>query len=165
MHYLDIVILIIIIVSAIEGGVQGFIYEISSLIGLVAGFFLALYSFEAAADMLSFIPLADWILKIIAFLIILMATNLIFRIAGAGLRKLMKALFMGWFDRSLGVIFGLIRGAAFVVFVTVILLVTPLSNALRDMSVNTKLLPPSIQLAEPFIEWITEDRIDLRDAI
>ncbi|MBU0520124.1 CvpA family protein [bacterium] len=165
MHYLDIVIVIIIAASMIEGVIQGFIYEICSLIGLIAGFFLALNFFVAIAGYLAFIPLADWILKIIAFIAILITVNITLRIVGKILRKLMKTLFMGWVDRVLGIVFGLLRGAAFVVFITVILLVTPASNMLEREAPSTKFLAPAIELAKPFIDLVTEKKPDLQDAI
>ena len=64
MHYLDIIILVIIIASAIEGGFHGFIYEVCSLVGIVAGFILAIQFFAEVAGFLDFIPIPLWLLKL-----------------------------------------------------------------------------------------------------
>jgi membrane protein required for colicin V production len=152
MHYLDIIILVIIILSSAEGAVQGFIYEICSLSGLIAGFFLAIEYAEPAAGYLDFIPLTGWILRIIAFMFILIAVNMIFRLVGKSLRVILRKVFMGWFDRFLGALFGLVRGIAFVIFVLVILLLTPISTVLNEEAPQTKLMAPAIEMARPFID-------------
>jgi membrane protein required for colicin V production len=151
MHYIDIVILVIVIASAVEGAIQGFIYEICSLLGLIAGFFLALEFSATAAGYLSFIPLEDWILRIIAFLLILIAVNVILRLLGKSLRAILRKVFMGWMDRMLGALFGLLRGSAFVVFLVAILLLTPLQEYLLDQTVETSLLSPAVFLARFFL--------------
>ncbi len=156
MHYLDIIILVVIILSIVEGVVQGFIYETCSLLGLIAGFFLALEYSAPAAGILDFIPLTDWILRIIAFLIILIAVNMIFQLVGKFLRAVLRKVFMGWLDRLLGAVFGLVQGIAIVVFLVAILLLTPISQFLTEKAPETKLMAPAIELARPFIDILVE---------
>ena len=155
MHYLDIIVLIIVIISAIEGGIQGLVYEVCSLIGLVAGFFLALEFFDTAAAYLGFIPLPGWVLKAISFFLILVAVNVIFRFLGKSLRIVLRKVFMGWLDRFAGVIFGLLRGTFIALLIIMILLLTPIGSVIISEAPNTKLIPPALQAVRPFIEYLT----------
>ncbi len=165
MHYIDIIILVIIIASAVEGGFHGFVYEVCSLFGLIAGFVLALQFFSEVAAYLTFIPLPLWILKIVSFLVILIATNVLFRLLGKGLRSLLRKIFMGWLDRIVGAVFGLIRGAFVVVLITMILLLTPLRSVLKKQAPDTDFLKPSIDLVKPLMEMLLDKRPSLPESI
>jgi membrane protein required for colicin V production len=151
MHYLDIIILVIIIASAIEGGFHGFIYEVCSLVGIIAGFVLAIQFFAEIAGFLDFIPIPLWLLKALSFLIILIATNILFRLMGKALREILRKIFMGWLDRIAGVIFGLVRGFLTVLVIILVLLISPISKIIQKEARETNLLQPSIELVKPFL--------------
>ena len=165
MHYLDIIILIIIIASVIEGGFQGFIYELCSLLGLVAGFFLAVRFFTLLAEHLDFIPIPAWIVKVLAFLLILVVSNLIFRLVGKSLRAILRKIFMGWLDRLAGAVFGLARGVIIVLLITLIMLFTPISSVIVREAPNTKFMTPAIKIVQPFQEALVSKRSKLPEPI
>ncbi len=165
MHYLDIIILIVIIASVVEGIVHGFVYEVCSLFGLIAGFFIAMKFFAVVAGHLGFIPFPLWILKVIAFLIILIGINIIFRIVGKSLRAILRKVFMGWLDRIAGGVFGLLRGVFVVLLITMIMLLTPLSSILREQAREAALLKPSIEMVRPFMNTLLDKKSALPDSI
>ncbi|TKJ41020.1 hypothetical protein CEE37_04975 [candidate division LCP-89 bacterium B3_LCP] len=165
MHYLDIIILIIVVASAIEGTVQGFVYEVCSLLGLIAGFFLAVEFFSLLAGHLGFIPIPDWLIKAIAFLLILVAANIIFRLVGKSLRLVLRKIFMGWLDRIAGAVFGLVRGIVIVLLITLILLFTPISSILEKEAPTTRFMTPSIETVQPFLKMLVGKKLDLPDVI
>jgi len=165
MHYLDIIILIIVIASAVEGGFNGFVYAVCSLVGLVAGLFLAMEFCTELGPHLSFIPLPIWLLNAIAFLLILIVVNVIFRIVGKSLRGLLRKIFMGWLDRVAGVAFGLVRGAVMVLLITMILMLTPIGPVLVREAPGTRFMTPAIELVRPFIQVITGTHRPIPDAI
>lgn len=159
MHYLDIIILIIIVASGVEGGIHGFVYELFSLGGLLLGLFLGWKYFTIAASYLQFSGLPVWLLNVVAFLLILIVVSAILRLIGGALKKVMHSTFMGWLDRLMGVVLGLVRGAVVVLLLTLVLLLTPLSSVLTREAPRTRLLKPSIHLIRPVLDnLIHEDR-------
>lgn len=165
MHYLDIIVLVILLASAVEGGLNGFIYSVCSLLGLAAGFFLALKFCTVLALHLDFIPLPDWVLHVSAFLIILIVVSLIFRLIGKGLRQLMRTLFMGWLDRAAGVLFGLVRGGILICLILMILLLTPMKSIIRREAPQTLFIGPALELVSPFMGTITGNKNALPESV
>lgn len=158
MHYLDIVIVIIIVASAVEGGIQGFVYEVFSLLGLAAGLVLAIRYCHEWSAYLHFIGIADWLLSIITFLIIVIVVSAIFRMLGRWLRKLLSKVFMGWLDHFAGVLFGIVRGGVMVLLIVLLLLLSPLSQVIRREAPRTQFLKPAVELVKPFLKILTQDR-------
>lgn len=157
MHYLDIIILIIIVASAIEGGIHGFVYELFSLGGLLLGLFLAWRYFDQASAYLQFSGLPGWLLNIIAFMIILIAVSAILRLIGGAMKKALQATFMGPFDRVVGVVFGLVRGGIMVALLTLVLLLTPLREVMTREAPHTRLLKPTIHVIRPMLDALTRE--------
>jgi membrane protein required for colicin V production len=157
MHYLDIIILIIIVASAVEGGIHGFVYELFSLGGLLLGLFLAWKYFSLAALYLQFTGLPAWLLNVIAFMLILILVGAILRMIGGALKKALHSTFMGSMDRVVGVVFGLLRGVIVVLLLTLILLLTPLSSVLTREAPRTRLLKPSIHLIRPMLDTLMKE--------
>jgi membrane protein required for colicin V production len=164
-HYLDIIILVLIIASAVEGGFHGFVYEVFSLLGLIAGFFLAIQFHGFLAAQIDFIPIPLWLLKIVAFLLIVIASNIIFRLAGKSLRFLLRKVFMGWFDHAAGVIFGLVRGVIVVLVITLILMLTPVKSILSEAAAETRFMAPCIEAVKPFLDILPEKKLHFPDVI
>jgi membrane protein required for colicin V production len=165
MHYLDIIILVIIAASAIEGGIHGFVFEVFSLSGLLAGIFLALRYFSWLAGYLHFLSLPDWVLNVIAFLVILIVISMIFRLVGSALRSTLKKIFMGWLDHGVGVAFGVARGAVMVVLITMMLMLTPLRQVLLREEPHTAILKQSMRVVNPLLKTLTQDRVPIKDSI
>ncbi len=157
MHYLDIIILIIIAASAVEGGIHGFVYEIFSLAGLLAGLLLAVKYFSLLASYLQFLTLAVWILNLISFLVILIVVSALFRLVGKLLKKGLSKIFMGWLDHTVGVLFGVARGIVIALLVTLILLFTPLQAMLLREAPKTRFLQPSVQVVKPYYNLLIQE--------
>lgn len=165
MHYLDVIILIIILASGIEGGIHGFIYEICSLVGLVAGLVLGWRYFPLIAGYLQFMGLPDWILNVTSFLLILIVVSAILRMLGGVLRGVLHKVFMGWLDHAVGAVFGLVRGVALVLLITLILLLTPLSTVLTGEAPRTRILKYSVRIVAPFVNTLITDQVHSPDAV
>jgi membrane protein required for colicin V production len=157
MHYLDIIILIIIVASAVEGGIHGFVYELFSLGGLLLGLFLGWKYFSNAVAYLQFTGLPAWMLNVIAFMLILIIISAILRMIGGALKKALHSTFMGSMDRVVGVVFGLVRGAIVVLLMTLVLLLTPLAPVLTREAPRTRLLKPSIHLIRPMLDILMKE--------
>jgi len=165
MHYLDIIILIIILASGVEGGIHGFVYELCSLIGILAGLFLGWRFFPVIAGYLQFLSVPDWILNVTSFLLILIVVSAILRMLGGVLRRALHKVFLGWLDHAVGAIFGLARGFVMVFLITLILLLTPLSDVLRAEASKTRFLKHSIQVVAPFLNTLIANRVPSPDSV
>ena len=106
----DIGIIIIFGFCLIRGFFRGFVKEVISLIGVLAGFYSACVYYLDIAHLLS-----KWIshppyLNILSFLIIFIGVFILVSLLGAVIKYLMDIAFLGWIDRLLGVATGSIKG-------------------------------------------------------
>jgi membrane protein required for colicin V production len=114
MNALDWIILAIIMFSALLAAAQGFIFEIVSLAGAVAGYLLAAWGYsKIAAWFLPYVKtqaFADLGGFLAIFFAVLLLSGAIARI----LRWMVHEAGFRWVDRSLGAAFGFLRGAIIV---------------------------------------------------
>jgi membrane protein required for colicin V production len=102
MTWIDIVLLVLIVVLAVHGMIMGLIRGLFDIAGLIAGYILAI-SFCGRIHL----PQA------VSFLIIFLATVIIFSAAGIILTKLIKHTPLSAVNRLLGALLGLVKAFAF----------------------------------------------------
>lgn len=110
MNFLDIAIIVVISFCVIRGVFRGLVKELSSIIGVLAGYYFAYSYYTMLAK-----PLSRWIsntayLNILSFLIIFSVILIIIGILGVVIKYVLKIAFLGWFDRICGAGFGMIKG-------------------------------------------------------
>jgi membrane protein required for colicin V production len=110
MSPLDWVLGIILVYSGVRAAMRGFIAESFALGGVVCGFLFACWFYRQAAESLGGLIATPTIAQFAAFLLILAATMAVATLLGKFLRRTAKAIGLGFFDRFLGAIFGLLRG-------------------------------------------------------
>ena len=109
MNQFDILIVVIFGFCLIRGFFRGFIKEVSSIIGVLGGFYAAYtYYMEFAR------PLSGWIsdksyLYIFSFLIVFCGVFFIISIIGVVIKYILNIAFWGWVDRICGAGFGIIK--------------------------------------------------------
>jgi membrane protein required for colicin V production len=113
LHLFDLFLLAVIAWSTLRAFLRGFLRELFSLAGLILGIVLAGIYYQRVAILLS-----RWITSIpaahiTAFLGILVATIVVFGLIGHALKKAASTVGLGFLDRSLGALFGLLRGCLF----------------------------------------------------
>jgi len=113
MNWLDIIILVVLALSAFGGLKNGLIKSLLSLIGLIVGVVLAGRFYESFSGVLPFIS-SERAAHIAAFIIIFLLVVIIFAILGIILTRLVSAILLGWLNRLLGAIFSIIMGAIFI---------------------------------------------------
>lgn len=106
----DIILIIILIYCVIRGIFRGIVKEISSLIGVLGGFYAAFTYYKGVG-----IYLKRWIsdpnyVNILSFLIIFICIFLIVSILGIIIKYILKIAYLGWVDRVFGGIFGILKG-------------------------------------------------------
>ena len=104
------VIIIILGYCLIRGLFRGLIKELSSIIGVLAGFYAA-YTYYAEFGRL----LSSWIsntayLKIISFMIVFCGIFFLVSILGVVIKYVLNIVFLGWVDRISGAGFGIMKG-------------------------------------------------------
>lgn len=121
MNTLDYFILIVLLVSAGLGFVRGIIKEILSLIAFIAAFLGALnWGPYFAAMMTEFISIHPLLLSAIAYIIVFVVVLLIIGMLNLFLTTLIDKTGLSPADQGLGVLFGLLRGAVFVLALVVL---------------------------------------------
>jgi membrane protein required for colicin V production len=108
MNWLDIVIIVVIVLLGIAGLRQGMIRTVFGIAGLIGGIFLAGRYYDGLAARL-FPSGAIWG-NIAAYAIILLATLLVAGVIGWLIAKLVNFAALGWLDRVMGFILGVVIG-------------------------------------------------------
>jgi len=147
----DVFIIIIISYSIIRGLFRGLVKEVSSIIGVLGGFYAAYSYYPMVAKLLSGVIKEQSYLSILSFLIIFCGILIVISILGVVIKYLLNVAFLGWIDRICGVGFGLIKGVL-IVTVLFIILTTFLSK-------GTPLIKKSI--LAPHVIWISEQMVGL----
>ena len=120
MNYIDIFISIFLIYGFIKGLYKGFIIEITSVIGLILGIYLAAqYNGDLSNYLISkqFFSWEEGYVIILSNVILFILTILIVSILGKITTKLVKIVALGLFNKILGSIFGLLKNVLLLVFV------------------------------------------------
>jgi membrane protein required for colicin V production len=110
MNPFDTIITIILGYCLIRGFFRGLIKEISSIIGVMGGFYAG-YTYYLNISK----PLSAWIsnpayAKILGFMLLFCGVFIFVSILGVIIKYLMNIAFLGWVDRICGVFFGIAKG-------------------------------------------------------
>ena len=112
MNWLDIVLIVVIVISAFIGLRMGLIKAVLSLVGTIVGVILAGRYYIPLSERLSFIP-QESLAKIVAFVIIMFAVMAIFSIIASLLKWAASLIMLGWVNHLGGAAFGLVLGIIF----------------------------------------------------
>ncbi len=111
MNITDIILLVMILVWGVFTGIRkGFIFQITALLSLVLGTYLA-YCFAPALGT-AIAPYVDWqcnVLNIISFIIIFIAVFSVLYFTGFIIRKMMSAVVGPGIDKILGAVFSTLK--------------------------------------------------------
>jgi membrane protein required for colicin V production len=113
MNWLDIVIIVLLIVSAFSGFASGLIKSVFSLAGMILGVMLAGRFYVALAGNLGFIT-NETAARIVAFIIIFLVIMIVAAILGSLFTKLVSAIMLGWLNRLGGAALGIVLGGIFI---------------------------------------------------
>jgi len=111
---LNLVILAVVAIFVIFGLRLGFIRWLAATLGIFIGFWMAAHKYYVLEKFFSGIFHAEYQIRIISFIAVFLIFFLIFILLGYLLRKIVNLAMLGWLDRLLGAIFGLINGLVFI---------------------------------------------------
>ena len=121
MNLLDFVLATIIGYCLVRGIFRGLIKEISSIIGVLGGFYAAYSYYPHVTKLLSHWIANTGYANIVSCLILFIGLYLLISIIGVLIKYLMNIVFLGWTDRVCGLIFGSLKGLLIVSVIVVML--------------------------------------------
>jgi len=112
MNYLDALLGILLILSAIGGFAKGFVEELAGLVALILGIWAAIHFSDLVGVFLTeTFNLTFKHLNIVAFIVTFIAVVILVQIIGSMVNKLVKAIRLGFLNRLAGLVFGAVKGA------------------------------------------------------
>jgi len=121
MNWFDVTAIAVLALSAGFAFFKGFVREIASLAGLIIGSILAFRFYKNGADMLTPWIHTSNIRNFTAFFVIFLFIVLISAVISFLIKRLFDSAGLSFYDRFLGLLFGLLRGVV-IVYVFVIVL-------------------------------------------
>ncbi|MDH4276223.1 MAG: CvpA family protein [Gammaproteobacteria bacterium] len=125
---LDIAIVVVLVISAIISVIRGFVREAMSLVAWFASIWVAIAFARPMSTFLeSYISTAS--LRVpIAFTALFFITLLLLTLVSVLLSQLVKRSHLSGFDRTIGLVFGLVRGGVIVALLVFLIGMTPFTK-------------------------------------
>lgn len=114
MALVDWIIIVVLVVSVLSAAKNGFFLEVFSLVGVVAGLWIASWNYQ------QLLPLVTrWIHSLpaaeaLSFLVIALGVMIAAGLLGRAIRWSVHSIGLGWADRFVGAVFGFVKGCALV---------------------------------------------------
>jgi membrane protein required for colicin V production len=148
----------IVVVNAVAAAMQGFFSEALTIAGLVVGYIVAAWQYRSVAEWLESFLKNPWLAEILGFLIIFFAILLLFGVAARIARWVMKEAGLSGFDRFLGAVLGLLKGA---LMVAVILMGMTAFEPTSRFLANSQLAPYFLVVGHA-AKWLAPTELRLR---
>jgi membrane protein required for colicin V production len=149
LNWVDIILGLIIISFTGLGIYRGILREALSLAGLAIGVFAGFKLYEVVGWHLEgFLGAGPGVANLIAFLGIFGIILGVFAYLGYLLKKAAEKVFVAWLDRTLGGIFGAIKGTLISSVVALVLALFPFTSALED-ALNSSVIGPHVVKIAP----------------
>ena len=111
MTQFDLIVTVLLLLSAGVGFLRGAIREVAAMVALVAAAFLAIYGLPGAAPFVGHFIHTRWLAAVAALAGVFLITYGLLRLMGSGIaRQVQKTRVLGTLDRTLGLAIGLARG-------------------------------------------------------
>jgi membrane protein required for colicin V production len=114
MNGFDLVVLVIVMFCMVRGLFRGLIREVSGIVAVIAAFYGAFTYYWMLSDPLVILIQTPTTRHLISFCILFCGIMILVGFLAALIRKLLHLVFLGWVDRTFGMIFGTAKGALIV---------------------------------------------------
>jgi membrane protein required for colicin V production len=153
MNLLDVAILIIVALMTVRGFFRGIVQEAATLLGLIASFFLAaLYYKNLASWLEGYFPNHEIVLSFFCFSFLFILCIFLFNFFAILARGAIRLALLGWLDRTLGGLFGLIKAAVVLfVLVTILTVSYPKSGPVVE---NSRFFPSILTITEKLASFV-----------
>jgi len=126
---LDWILLAVLLVSLVVGAWRGLVYEVLSVLGWAASFYVAQWAAPQVATLLPLQSASEPVRYAAAFVLIFIAAVFAAGLLAFLLKKLVEAMGLRPVDRTLGAAFGLVRGLILLLAATVVISMTALRSS------------------------------------
>jgi membrane protein required for colicin V production len=114
MNGFDLMVLVIVLFCMIRGVFRGLIREVSGIVAVIAGFYGAFNYSWILSPHLEFLIQTPGIRHLVSFSVLFCGIVVLVGLVAALIRHLMHVVFLGWVDRTFGLIFGTAKGTLIV---------------------------------------------------
>jgi membrane protein required for colicin V production len=122
MNWIDLVIVILLGLSVISGFTNGFVKEVASLAALILGIWGAIkFSTFTAAKLYDWFDMSGQYVGIIAFLVTFLVIVVVIHFIGILADRFIDAISLGFLNRILGMVFGLLKSILIMSVIFVVL--------------------------------------------
>ena len=164
MNYLDIVIVIPLLYGLIKGFTNGLIKEITGLLGLIIGVYVALnFSSYLHPKFEEVLRGYEQFIPIISFATLFIVSVLMIKILGYIIDKLTKALALGFVSRILGAIFGFLK--VVVIFSFLLAIVSDYDLIDKNIEAESVLLKPIQKVSDLITPEINKHKTKILDKV
>ena len=155
MNAFDIAIIVVIAFCLIRGAFRGLIGEVAGIIGVTAGFYGAYTYYPLAAAYGKKWIEGGTILDLLAFFVLFCAIVFVIGVLAWLIQKLLKLVFLGWVDRTFGLLFGALKGILImaVVFVMMTAFLPKSTSIIKDST----LAPYLVQVSKTMTVFINKN--------
>ena len=137
-NWLDWVLVIVIVLSALTAIRKGFVAELISLASAITALIIAALNYERLAPLLAGFTRSRGVALGVSFILIFFAVMLTGALIAVIAGKLIRKVELQWFDRFLGGLFGLARG----LLVDCVLLLVMMTFAIQQGAIEKSVLAP-----------------------
>lgn len=164
MNYIDIVLVLLLVFSAIGGFKNGLIAEIASLAALILGIWGAIHFSDVTSEFLieNFNLKTDH-LNIISFIVTFVVIVILVHIVGNVLSKMVETVMLGFVNKLAGMVFGILRAA--LILSIVLLIFDKIDEDVKILpekaKAESRMYEPIRNLAPfifPFIDFWNDDK-------
>ncbi|MFH2058811.1 MAG: CvpA family protein [Pseudomonadota bacterium] len=135
MNTFDIIVIVVTSFCLIRGLFKGVIGEVSGIIGVIAGFYGAYTYYPQITGYAQKWIDSPGIRNLVAFFVLFCAILFFVGLVSSLIRKFLKLIFLGWVDRTFGLVFGAVKGVLIVsVFFIVITTFLPKNSSFLSHS-------------------------------
>jgi len=165
MNWIDIIILVLIILSAIRGFSRGFILELASLVGLIAGIYAAIYFSDFTRELLyRWFQWDGKYMPLISFLVTFAIVSAIVFLIGLLLEKIISLTALGLLNKLAGAVFAALQA---VVMISVILYAINIFDHNKKVisekaKSNSALYEPIASIVPSLLPFIDFDKLKLK---
>jgi membrane protein required for colicin V production len=144
--------LVVLLVSLLVGAWRGLVVEVLSLAGWLAAFVLAQWFAPDVAAKLPMAGAAEPVRYAAGFVLVFVATLFASALIGFVISKLLSAVGLGFINRLLGALFGVLRGVLLILAATVVVGMTPWkSTAEWQASVGARWATAALGILKPVL--------------
>lgn len=142
----------VLLISMVLGAWRGLVYELLSVLGWIASFFVAQWAAPQVATLLPLQSASEAVRYAVAFVLIFVAAVFAAGLLAFLLKKLVEAIGLRPVDRTLGAAFGLVRGLILLLAATVVIDMTALkASAWWQESHGASVLSATLKGLKPML--------------